>query len=86
MLLIAGRRRREGALLINLLLIGFLIGILSAMARGLDIECGCFGGVDEKVGWPVAIRDLIMLAAGVVLVVIPEKRVRISQDRNGTTR
>ena len=43
-LLIAGFSVRFGAILSGLLLTVFIAGIVSASARGLQIDCGCFGG------------------------------------------
>ena len=42
--LILGVLVRASAVLSCVLLTGFIIGIVSAWARGLSIECGCFGG------------------------------------------
>jgi uncharacterized membrane protein YphA (DoxX/SURF4 family) len=44
LLLIAGFATRVAAIVAGLLMIGFVIGIVSAWARGLSIDCGCFGG------------------------------------------
>ncbi|MFF9791457.1 MauE/DoxX family redox-associated membrane protein [Streptomyces bacillaris] len=46
-LLLAGLRIRLAAVLSALLLSGFLAGIVQARARGLSIDCGCFGGGGE---------------------------------------
>jgi uncharacterized membrane protein YphA (DoxX/SURF4 family) len=48
-LLLAGLATRYAGVLSGLLLAAFVLGILSAWARGLSIDCGCFGG-----GGPVA--------------------------------
>ena len=42
--LLAGVLVRANAVLSAVLLVAFVIGISSAWARGLSIECGCFGG------------------------------------------
>jgi uncharacterized membrane protein YphA (DoxX/SURF4 family) len=39
----------------------FLLGMIQAMMRGLDIDCGCFAGVDFKVGFLSIGRDSIFL-------------------------
>jgi len=44
LLLIVGAATRVSAALIGLLMIAFIIGIIQAWARGLSIDCGCFGG------------------------------------------
>lgn len=43
-LLILGAATRATALLSGALMLAFCIGIAQAWARGLSIDCGCFGG------------------------------------------
>ena len=43
-LLLVGAGVRAGAAISAVLMLAFLIGIGSAWARGLQIDCGCFGG------------------------------------------
>lgn len=42
-LLVLGLFTRAGAAVSGVLLVAFIIGIASAWARGLNIDCGCFG-------------------------------------------
>jgi uncharacterized membrane protein YphA (DoxX/SURF4 family) len=44
LLLVAGLLTRVSAAAGGLLMVAFLYGIASAWARGLSIDCGCFGG------------------------------------------
>ena len=44
LLLVLGLFIRAAAVVGGLLMVAFLIGIMSAWARGLTIDCGCFGG------------------------------------------
>jgi len=44
LLLVLGLLTRPAAVVAGLLMLAFLIGIISAWARGLTIDCGCFGG------------------------------------------
>ena len=44
LLLVAGLLTRASAVVGGLLMLGFVIGIISAWTRGLTIDCGCFGG------------------------------------------
>jgi len=61
--LIFGVRARAGAILSALLLATFTAAVFVAMARGLDIECGCFGTNDAtRVGWVKIGQNLMMLA------------------------
>ncbi|MGC5014081.1 MauE/DoxX family redox-associated membrane protein [Streptosporangium sp. DT93] len=43
-LLVVGLLTRTAAVVSALLMLAFVIGIASAWARGLRIDCGCFGG------------------------------------------
>ena len=65
--LLLGLVTRVMAVLSALLLVAFVIGIASAWARGLQIECGCFGGgggpaenASAAYPWDIA-RDLGLL-------------------------
>jgi uncharacterized membrane protein YphA (DoxX/SURF4 family) len=75
-LLIAGGAVRGSALVAGAMLVVFLIAIFSAMARGLEIDCGCFvnkdGSAGEKVGWPKVFEDVGLLAAALFLVYFPK--------------
>ena len=63
LLLVLGIWKRASALLIAVMLIVFLIAIGQALARGLDIRCGCFGTVEaRKVGVLALGEDTAMLA------------------------
>ncbi len=44
LLLVTGLLTRASAAVGGLLMLAFMIGISSAWARGLSIDCGCFGG------------------------------------------
>lgn len=61
LLLALGYVMRLSLMVIGLLLLVFLIAIVSAMMRGLNINCGCFGR-NEVVGWNVVFRDIGLLA------------------------
>lgn len=82
-LLIAGLFTRLSALAFGLLLVAFVVGIGSAWARGLSIDCGCFGGggaIDpDKTAYAIEIaRDVGLLAVAAVLVRWP--RTKLSLD------
>lgn len=72
--LIAGIWTRGAALVITGLLVFFIVLTLVTMARGLDIDCGCFGPVDRKSGWSVVLEDLGMLTLGVAIIFAPAKQ------------
>ncbi len=69
-LLIAGIYVRESALIGTVLMIVFIAAVAIAVARGLDIECGCFGTRDgSKVGILKIIEDVLILLGFVWLSV-----------------
>ena len=51
---------RAAALLLAALLAVFTVGLASALARGIDLACGCFGGTDAATWWTV-LRDVVLL-------------------------
>src|SRR3546814_19523143 len=70
------------ALLSGLLFLVFIIGIASAWQRGLQIDCGCFGGggqiADATSKYPLEIaRDVGLLAASALLVWRPRTRLAL---------
>lgn len=72
--LLVGLFVRWTAVVSALLLVAFVIGISSAWARGLSIECGCFGGgggpaagASDKYPWEIA-RDVGLLLLSALLV------------------
>ena len=63
LLLIFGIWLRPSALVIGVMLVVFLIAIGQAVARGLNISCGCFGTVEgRKVGLTALAQDVALLA------------------------
>ncbi|MEX0429528.1 MauE/DoxX family redox-associated membrane protein [Nocardioides sp. DS6] len=72
-LLLLGIFTRSVAVLLALGLCSFLVGITSAWARGLNIDCGCFGGggqVADPHYLEHVLRDVGYLAIAVYLVVV----------------
>jgi putative oxidoreductase len=68
LLLIAGVWVRANALVFSGLLAGFLGAIISALARGLNIECGCFGTVaGHRIGLVHLVLDAALLATAILL-------------------
>ncbi len=69
-LLLIGLFTRPAALVAGVLMAAFVVGIASAWARGLSIDCGCFGGggqiAAEQTAYPLELtRDVgLLLAAG----------------------
>jgi len=68
-LIIAGIFMRGSAFWIGLMLLVFIVALSSALARGLDIDCGCFsveGGHGVDTG--LLIRDILMFFGALVVM------------------
>jgi uncharacterized membrane protein YphA (DoxX/SURF4 family) len=79
-LLVVGAGVRAAAVVSAVLMAAFVVGIASAWARGLRIDCGCFGsggalapGADPTYGWELA-RDGGLLVLAVLLARWPAGR------------
>jgi len=74
LLLAIGLATRLAAVLSAVLLVAFIAGVISAAARGLSIDCGCFGGggdvrSDQTAYTAEILRDLgFLLLAGYLIV------------------
>lgn len=77
--LIIGLFRRASALLISLMLVGFIILVASAMVRGLDVECGCFGSFSSKADFRLILQDIILLIFSLNIFLAPSLPKRSSQ-------
>lgn len=69
LLLMGGLFTRVAAIAASALMLAFVVGIASAWARGLSIDCGCFGGGGEvgaeQTAYPLELtRDAALLLAG----------------------
>jgi uncharacterized membrane protein YphA (DoxX/SURF4 family) len=65
--LVLGIRARAGALVATGLLVVVTAAVASALARGLSIECGCFGhAMAWRVGTPKLIENLALTAVSAV--------------------
>lgn len=88
--LITGTFTRVAGLLGALLMVAFIIGIASAWARGLTLDCGCFGGggqipAEEAFAaypWEIA-RDIGLAACGVWLTLWPRTPFSVDAWRAG---
>jgi uncharacterized membrane protein YphA (DoxX/SURF4 family) len=71
--LVSGFWKRGAALAVSGLLVFFIVLTVGTMARGLDVDCGCFGALDRKAGLSVILEDLAMLYLGLCVLFAPQK-------------
>ena len=61
-LILFGISVKENSFVITVLLVVFLIAIIISLARGLNIECGCFGTLSgTRIGLEKIIENLVLL-------------------------
>ena len=90
-MLIVGYKVRANAILLCGLMLVFIAALMSAIFRGMELDCSCFdmlnnisklwgGGNDPNVvtlvGWNTVFRDLVLLLPGLPLLFYPEKGAR----------
>ncbi len=79
-LLVVGLLTRAAGVISALLMLAFVIGIASAWARGLRIDCGCFGGGGQLAAGVEPdylidiLRDLGLFGLGVLVAWFPPGR------------
>jgi uncharacterized membrane protein YphA (DoxX/SURF4 family) len=61
-LLIANQKVRPASLVIGLLTVVFMIALVSVMARGFEIDCGCFGPQIQSTPQQALLRNVLILA------------------------
>lgn len=84
--LIIGFFVKESALIGSIMMIVFIIAIGISLARGLNIDCGCFGTVDgSKVGISKLIEDFIILLGFVWLTIKGSYFIALSKEKNEST-
>lgn len=71
--LIFGCRQKTVAFVSFFLLFFFTIIVISAMARGLNIDCGCFAQHIEYVGWKKVTENLVLLFLTIFIYFFPSR-------------
>ncbi len=75
--------RRAAALVCAGLMAAFTFAASAALARGLDIDCGCFGSGSGPITWLTLVRDGALFSACVLLVWDPSGVAAHEQKREG---
>jgi uncharacterized membrane protein YphA (DoxX/SURF4 family) len=82
LMLILGLLTRAAAVASAALFVVFIAGIVSVWVRGINIDCGCFGGgganpdAASQYPWEIA-RDAALLAASLFLAWLPQSRLAL---------
>ena len=88
--LVLGLLTRGSAVVSALLFVAFIIGIASVWARGITIDCGCFGGggydpdAASQYPWEIA-RDAALLLLSLFLAWLPSTRLSLDARLFGPT-
>ena len=74
--LCCGIRPKSSALMINIMLLGFILAISINLARGIEFDCGCFdsGGGENMPAHELLFRDIIYLAMGIFVMLFRKER------------
>jgi len=81
LLLVFGVSVKENSAILSGMLLVFIIAIAISLARGLDINCGCFGTVDgSKVGLMKILENAGLLLLGLILIANDSKYFSISEQ------
>lgn len=82
--LVFGILQRGANLLVLLMMIGFTAGVLSGIARGLDISCGCFSQdpLVGRLGWSKVLENAGLTALTTFLSVAKLSRFSVSHSSN----
>lgn len=80
--LILPRTRRAGAILISSMLVMFITAVsYSALYKGLNIDCGCFGkGNPSAAGVKTIVFDSVLLLATIASVLLSPSRPSVACD------
>ena len=69
-LLLFGVAVKENSLIISGMLIVFIIAIGISLARGLNIDCGCFGTANgDQIGLLKLLQNIGLLVIGILLII-----------------
>jgi uncharacterized membrane protein YphA (DoxX/SURF4 family) len=69
---------RPAAILGSVLMALFIVAMAQAWARGLSLDCGCFGAaVQERVGFTSILRDAALGVPTIVLALWPARKLSL---------
>jgi len=74
-LLILGLGSRSSALISSVLLGSFIILVLTAVLRGIETDCGCFGSLSGKADLKLIAMDAVLLFFSINILLAKKKAV-----------
>lgn len=81
--LISGLLVRASVFIINCLLLVFITVIITAIFRGLEIDCGCFGSANPApVSWLRVAEDVGLFILGLILYFFPKSVLSVESILN----
>lgn len=85
--LVVGWGARGAAVAAMAMLTVFTIGMVQAMVRGIDLECGCFGAaLKAEVGWGTVLRNVALVGLGGAVLVLGSRRAQQPTTTTTTTK
>jgi uncharacterized membrane protein YphA (DoxX/SURF4 family) len=71
--LVTGIHARGASLVAAAMLVAFAVGMVQAIGRGIDLDCGCFGHVVEtRVSWLTVTRNVVLTLACAIVASGPD--------------
>lgn len=81
--LIFGVAVKENAFIINAMLIVFVVAIVISLARGLNIDCGCFGREGgSELGFLKVVENMLLLSLGMLLIFFDSKMLALNSKEH----
>jgi uncharacterized membrane protein YphA (DoxX/SURF4 family) len=78
LMLLLGLCTRAAGAGASLLTISFLIGVGANVARGRDLNCGCFGESGRKIGWGLLVQDGLLMCGTLTLVALDSQWISVA--------
>jgi len=76
--LILGVKIRAASFIVSGLLVIFISLAIISIARGIDIDCGCFSGIERRTDWPTVFEDIAMLVGALYLFFFDRARISLA--------
>lgn len=71
-LLITGVKVKANSIITASMMFVFVVAVITAIARGLDINCGCSSTNPQKVGYPKLLENMLLLGLSIFNIYFPK--------------